>query len=53
MKDNVVYIDDNRVLMPCGNNIVIHNNDAKFQVSIPGTVRSDAWPSRERGGRAS
>lgn len=40
-KDNIAYIDDNRLALPCGNNLVFHNNDAKFQVAIPGLRPSD------------
>lgn len=42
VKDNVAYIDDNRIVFPCGNNVVIHNSDAKFQVSIPGGLQPHA-----------
>lgn len=41
VKNNIHYLDDNRILYPCGHNIVIFNTDDKSQLYIPGIEGSE------------
>ena len=36
MKNNLFYLDDQRVLYPAGHNVIIYNIDEKNQIYIPG-----------------
>lgn len=41
VRNNVHFLDDQRVLYPCGHNIVIYNLDDKSQIYIPGVEGSE------------
>ena len=41
VKNNVHFLDDQRIIYPCGHNIVIFNNDDKTQQYIPGIEGSE------------
>ncbi|XP_066537794.1 cilia- and flagella-associated protein 57 [Hoplias malabaricus] len=40
VKNNLLFVDEQTVLFPCGNNCVRYNIDQKWQRFIPGTERS-------------
>uniref|UniRef100_UPI003F9AAF20 cilia and flagella associated protein 57 isoform 4 n=1 Tax=Danio rerio TaxID=7955 RepID=UPI003F9AAF20 len=40
VKNNLLYLDEQTIIFPCGNNCVRYNIDQKFQRFIPGTERS-------------
>jgi hypothetical protein len=38
VKNNLFYIDDQRVLYPAGHNVILYNMDEKTQIYIPGMI---------------
>jgi WD40 repeat protein len=41
VRNNVFFLEDNRVLYPCGHNIIIYHTDEKTQKYIPGIEGSE------------
>lgn len=41
VRNNIHFLDDSRILYPCGHNVVIYNQEDRSQVCIPGIEGSE------------
>ena len=41
VRNNIHFLDDSRIIYPCGHNVVIYNQDDRSQICIPGIEGSE------------
>ena len=41
VRNNIHFLDDSRIVYPCGHNVVIYNHDDRSQICIPGIEGSE------------